>query len=102
MPTPRTTSSSTLDPAQNSPVCTVVASVIRVGTIGGAGGTVVGGTAVGLVVVGGTVVGVVGGGECVAARTWTTTFSVTVFVSQVAVVQFGVPSFVNTATFVMT
>ena len=44
----------------------------------------------------------VGAGECVGLLVGTTTFNVTLFVVQVALVQEGVPSFVNTATFVMT
>ena len=44
----------------------------------------------------------VGGGECVGLLVGTTTFNVTVLVVQVAPVQAGVPSFVNTATFVIT
>ena len=68
-------SSSQREPAHGSPVCGVVAA-----GIGGAGG----------------------GGACVAALEGTVTLSVTLFVVQVEVVQLGVPSFVKTATFVMT
>ena len=46
--------------------------------------------------------GGVGGTECVAALDGTVTFSVTLLVVQVDVVQLGVPSFVKTATFVTT
>ena len=44
----------------------------------------------------------VGTGECVGLEVGTTTFNVTALVVQVAPVQAGVPSFVNTATFVIT
>jgi hypothetical protein len=51
---------------------------------------------------GGGSVGDVGGGECVAALEGAVTFRVTLLVVQVDEVQLGVPSFVKTATFVIT
>jgi hypothetical protein len=76
------------------------ACVVDVG--GGACVVDVGGGACVVDVGGGACVVVEGGGECVGLVVGTTTFNVTALVVQVAPVQSGVPSFVNTATFVIT